>query len=100
MNLYLIHIIQEIDLFQKKKFKNILNLGDIEYKITDLSLFQKAFIDKSYSHEYINSHLVKHKNLTLAENTVGALPIQKESYERIEFLGDAIIELGSSILYI
>ena len=82
-------------LISKEEVQNILNLGDIEYKITNLSIFQKAFIDKSYSHEYINSHLVKHKNLTLAENTVGALPIQKESYERIEFLGDAIIELAA-----
>ena len=39
--------------------------------------------------------MVKHKNLTLAENTDVALPIQKESYERLEFLGDAIIELAA-----
>lgn len=82
-------------LISKEEVQHILSLCDIEYEIQNLSLFQKAFIDKSYSQEYINSHLVKHKNLTLAENTEGALPIQKDSYERIEFLGDAIIELAA-----
>ena len=82
-------------LISKEEVQHILSLCDIEYEINNLQLFQTAFIDKSYSKEYINSHLVKHKNLTLAENTDVALPIQKESYERLEFLGDAIIELAA-----
>ena len=82
-------------LITREEVQHILELCDIDYKIQNLQLFQTAFIDKSYSHEYINSHLVKHKNLTLAENTDNALPIQKDSYERLEFLGDAIIELAA-----
>jgi ribonuclease-3 len=82
-------------LISKNEVQHILQLCDVDYEIQNLQLFQTAFIDKSYSHEYINSHLVKHKNLTLAENKEGALPIQKDSYERLEFLGDSIIELAS-----
>lgn len=79
----------------KKDVQYILQQCDIEYEIKDLSLFQMACVDKTYSHEYINSHLVKHKNLTLADNVNNAMPIQTYSYERIEFLGDAIIELAA-----
>ena len=82
-------------LITRKEVQEILKKCDISYNIRFLDSFQKAFIDKSYSDEYINSHLVKHKNLTLAENIENALPIQEESYERLEFLGDAIIELAA-----
>ena len=79
----------------KKDVQRILEQCDVDYEIENLELFQRAFIDKTYSTEYIQSHLAKYKNLTLAENTEGAMPIHKDSYERIEFLGDSIIELAS-----
>ena len=79
----------------REDIQEILEQCEIDYEIDNLDIFQTAFIDKTYSKEYIQSHLVKHKNLILADNTKDAMSIQNESYERIEFLGDAIIELAA-----
>jgi ribonuclease III len=61
-----------------------LNIND--FNINNLSLYQKAFIHKSYC---------ERKDYEEYECPDNCLPLQKESYETIEFLGDSI--LGSVI---
>ena len=61
-----------------------LNIND--FKINNLSLYQKAFIHKSYC---------KLMDYEEYECPINCLPLQDESYETIEFLGDAI--LGSIV---
>jgi len=71
---------------------NILEKHNIQdYKIKDLSLFQKAFIHSSYC------EMKDYEEYTKPDN---CLPLFKESYETIEFLGDSFLGcIVSSYLY-
>jgi ribonuclease-3 len=64
---------------------NILNDHNIQdYKITNLSLFQQAFIHTSYCNEYEEY-----------DNNDKSIELFDKSYETLEFLGDSL--LGSSV---
>ncbi len=83
---------------------NINNLSNIlynngldkyEYVINDINLYRTAFVHQSYctmkNHDFINS------NTKCPEN---CLPLQDMSYERLEFLGDSILDMViSSYIY-
>ena len=76
-------------------FKNIgLMNNDIfhqTFKITDIKLYQMAFIHTSYT---------KLKDYSEYENIHNYLDLQDYSYEKIEFLGDALLgSVVSSYLY-
>ena len=55
----------------------------IDYQPKDIHFYRKSFIHESYR---------KLKCYESYENTIGALDLQDESYERLEFIGDALIE--------
>jgi ribonuclease-3 len=76
-----------------KEVSDILAKVGIEYIPHDLSLIQRAFIHKTYTQDFVDLQLMKYKNMSLAENTNGAMPLQKKSYERLEFLGDSVVGL-------
>jgi len=57
-------------------------LNIVDFKPKDITLYQKAFVHKSYSHM---------KDYEEYENDIGALPLQENTYEKIEFLGDSIL---------
>ena len=66
-----------------------LNIND--FKIKNLSLYQTAFVHKSYC------HMVDYEEFTNDNND---LPLQNISYETMEFLGDSILSSSiSSYLY-
>jgi len=67
---------KDIDDIMKK-----LNITD--FKIKNLELYQRAFIHKSYCNM---------KDYEEFENDIDALSLFQESYEKIEFLGDSILE--------
>lgn len=83
---------------------NINNLSNIlynngldkyEFVINDINLYRTAFVHQSYctmkNHDFINS------NTKCPEN---CLPLQDMSYERLEFLGDSILDMViSSYIY-
>jgi len=71
-------LIQESDIINIMKS---LNIND--FKMNDLSLYQKCFIHKSYC---------KLKDYEEFENSHNHLELQDEPYETIEFLGDSILE--------
>ena len=66
-----------------------LNIND--FKINNLSLYQTAFVHKSYC------PMVDYEEFTNDNND---LPLQETSYETMEFLGDSILSSSvSSYLY-
>ena len=66
-----------------------LNIQD--YEIKDLSLFQKAFVHSSYC------EMKDYEEYKKPEN---CLPLFKESYETLEFLGDSFLGcIVSNYLY-
>lgn len=75
-------------LINKQQVEEILEKCNVNYKISDLELYQRAFIHKSY--------IEKEECVKIVENKIGALELQKKSYERLEFLGDSV--LGSIVV--
>lgn len=72
-------------LINKQQVQDILSQCEVEYEIGDLQLYQRAFTHKSY--------IEKEECVKIVENSIGALPLQKKSYERLEFLGDSVLGL-------
>lgn len=67
----------------------ILNNHDIPEKIKNLRLYQQAFVHKSYVSKCLE--LAKQYKNTIMEKPADCLDLQKASYERLEYLGDAIL---------
>jgi ribonuclease III len=61
----------------------ILNQVDIKINSCNIELYQKSFVHESYR---------KLKCYEKMTNTDNCLQLQNESYERLEFIGDALIE--------
>jgi len=67
---------------------SIFSKYDMDYVPYDMSLYQNAFIHKSYcSKKLVNLG----ENAVLIEKPEGALPLMDVDYERLEFLGDSIL---------
>ena len=75
------------NLVTKENIQKILTKGSITEEIYDISIWQKAFVHKSY---------VKHDEIIQNKNTI---PLQPQSNERLEWLGDAQIQ-GSVSSYL
>ena len=78
------------------KVNDIINimqkLNTNDFKVNDLSLYQKAMVHKSYC------ELPEYKEFNYPGE--GCLPLQKEAYETLEFLGDSILgSVVSSYIY-
>lgn len=70
----------------------------VNYKVNSLDTFQKAMIHKSYmkkDDQFWKTQRSKktNKDLDPIENPELAIPLMAKSYERLEFLGDAVIHL-------
>ena len=72
-------------LITKNQIESILQYCGINETINNVELYQRAFTHKSY--------IEKDDCVKIIENTVNALPLQKKSYERLEFLGDSVVGL-------
>ena len=68
--------------------KKILLAYDINYDINDLSIYQKAFVHKSYSKK---NPLDIGEDVTIAEKPEGALELFDYDNEVLEFLGDSVL---------
>jgi dsRNA-specific ribonuclease len=79
-------------LITKNEVQNILKRYQIFNNINDLSLFQRAFVHDSFSLPYIRN-VIERDGVSLLTCPDGVVPIQPESYERLEFLGDRVIEI-------
>tara|TARA_B100000674_G_scaffold470063_1_gene457508 strand:- start:309 stop:1163 length:855 start_codon:yes stop_codon:yes gene_type:complete len=77
-------------LLDKKFINNILKNFGVKYTVKNLKIWQKAFVHKSYS---INrKKKFKNEDFSLPDDGYGYIPLQKESSECLEWLGDGIIQ--------
>lgn len=71
--------------------QNLLKKYGIYQNINNLALYQQAFIHTSYTTPYIKQVCLR-DNVGIKENPDGCMLLAEDSYEKMEFLGDTIIE--------
>ena len=76
-------------LVTKNDIRNILIKHEIYDEVKNISLYQRALTHKSYvnTNDFLSNNHTYHRN----RNNKNAVPYQKKSNERLEFLGDSII---------
>lgn len=79
-------------LINKNDIQNILKKYGIFQNINNLDLYQEAFIHESYSIPQIKK-IMERDNVSIVSQPDGSPPLQPLSYERLEYLGDAVMEL-------
>lgn len=96
----LLFILNEKNIFiTENDIKRILDKYNLEHIITNMNLFVIATTHASYCiMSYISDnehgegfHKIKEIGNSKIKNPRNAIPLQSESYERLEYLGDAII---------
>ena len=75
-------------LISKHNVHNILSTYGIDFDIKDIALYQNSFVHKSYC---LKKDDEMQDDVELADRPDGALPLQNKSNERLEYLGDSII---------
>jgi dsRNA-specific ribonuclease len=96
----LLYILNEKNKYITKSYiEKTLKKYGIEHKVKNLENFQTAMTHNSYMLRDLKqdriTKLIKEKDLEPIpkEYITKAIPLQKESYERLEFLGDSVIHL-------
>lgn len=88
------YILNEKNKFVTKKFiEDTLKKYDINHKIKLIEQFRTAFVHVSYlkSQQLTEKFIKLLKEIEPIKNKADAIPLQENSYEVLEFLGDAII---------
>jgi len=93
--LYL-YVLNEKNIYiTKEHIESILKKYGVSHKVKNLKMFQQAMVHSSYIERDLKNDritkIIKEKNLTPIDNPKLAIPLQPQSYERLEFLGDSII---------
>lgn len=78
-------------LLTKNVVQNILKKFGIYQNINNLGLYQEAMVHESYSIPKINE-ICARDCVKVVKNPDGCVLLQSKSYERLELLGDAVIE--------
>jgi len=78
-------------LIDEKEIYKFLNEGNIFKKIKNVNLFRLAFVHKSYCTRK-NENIIN-GNVNCPDN---CLPLQEDSYERLEFLGDSVLNTATA----
>jgi len=75
---------------QLNNIQHILSLYGINTSINNINLYKRAFIHRSYTKrpQIENAEL----NIKIEEQPLNCLPLSTKSNERLEFLGDGILE--------
>ncbi len=85
----------------KKNIQDILQKGNIKIEINDLSIWQRAFVHKSYVLKYDSndekSCKSMNENSSRRNSPDNVISLQPKSNERLEWLGDA--KLQGSVSY-
>lgn len=78
-------------LLTKNAVQNILKKYGIYQNINNLDLYQDAMVHESYTIGKIKE-ICSRDNVKVVKNPDGYVLLRERSYERLEFLGDAVIE--------
>ena len=78
-------------LLTKNTIQNILKKYGIFQNINNLDLYQDAMVHESYTINKIKT-ICSRDNVKIVKNPDGCVLLRERSYERLEFLGDAVIE--------
>ena len=70
--------------------QSILTKYGIPGKVSNISLYKRAFVHKSYTKRPQLYNI--QENITITEQPIDCLPLHTKSNERLEFLGDGILE--------
>jgi dsRNA-specific ribonuclease len=70
--------------------QSILTRYGVPSKVNNINLYKRAFIHKSYTKrpQLYNTQ----ENITITEQPIDCLPLHTKSNERLEFLGDGVLE--------
>ena len=94
-DLYLYVLNEKNKLITKQHIEKILKQYSIIHKVKNLDRFRQAMTHSSYVERDLRNDrlvkIIKEKNLQPIDDPKSAIPLQKDSYERLEFLGDSII---------
>jgi dsRNA-specific ribonuclease len=71
--------------------QNLLKKYGIYQNINELKYYQTAFVHQSYTKSYVKDICLR-DNVTIVPNPDGHMLLQDESYERLEWLGDCLID--------
>ena len=71
--------------------QSILTKYGISAKVSNLNLYKRAFVHKSYT-KRPNLYNIQ-ENITIMEQPIDCLPLHTKSNERLEYLGDGVLEL-------
>ena len=75
----------------KKDVETILKYYGVNYKIDNIVLYQRAFVHKSYTKRPDNEN--SESDIKIAEKPYDCIPLKTKSNERLEFIGDGVLEL-------
>jgi len=86
-------------LITREYIENILKDHGIKIKIKNIVLFQEAMVhlsylvrnEKFYANNKTKPYQIQSNDIEPLDDISKAIPLQQESYERLEYLGDAII---------
>ena len=71
--------------------QSILTKYGVPGKVHNLTLYSRSFVHKSYTKRPQLYNL--QENITITEQPIDCLPLHTKSNERLEFLGDGVLEL-------
>jgi dsRNA-specific ribonuclease len=71
--------------------QSILKTYGVHYKVDNPELYKRAFIHKSYTKRPAAEN--EEADIKIAEKPYDCLPLKTKSNERLEFVGDGVLEL-------
>jgi dsRNA-specific ribonuclease len=77
---------------KKNEIENILRRFGIFQTVNDLSLYQQAFTHDSYCWHH-TKEIMERDEVDIIDKPEGAIELQNVSYQRLEFLGDRVVNL-------
>ena len=71
-------------LIKEEDIESILRTFDIYHKVVDMNIWNRAFVNSSY---------IKQQNMNYISCPYNCIELKKSSNERLEFIGDGILEM-------
>ena len=76
--------------------QSILSKYGIPSKVHNISLYERAFVHRSYTKRPNFENI--QQNITIVERPLDCMPLSSKSNERLEFLGDGVLECVTKYL--